>query len=438
MSDIQIFAFSGKMGSGKDFLASVLRSFLPQQRRCLFIALADHFKIEAMALDNMSYDRIYVRKDTESRRALQLRGTEQGRNIHGEDVWVRHLLAWMRAHLERGIDTFFITDVRFENELNLLRGLSESEEFHKALVKVFRVIAPERTRSRLMAESNGEPEAYDRIANHPSETALDELPASAFDLIIHNDPGQRGIEALRDYAVASRRIERHIVFLDLDDTLCECAIHYIECKNRAQLTVVEFLQDYLDGEVHPETFDQSFDEHRRNYETEEFCRDIFAEALVRAAIFCLTKHGLQDHPSAEHLFDLVHTIGMDVFNYAFAAIPEAVKTALWLNSLSSLKVVVVTVGERPDQLRKLWNLGLGQLECQCTLLKSPQAYRNWMQMYPAERYTMVGDSFVRDIKPALEAGIDCAIQVGRNVTRSDMTNHLVAASLAEALPMIMV
>jgi len=141
---------------------------------------------------------------------------------------------------------------------------------------------------------------------------------------------------------------------------------------------------------------------------------------------------------SEELFQELRDIGMDVFYQEFAALPGAVETALWLNSLSSIKVVVVTVGERPDQLRKLWRIGLGTLECQCTFLKSVQAYRNWMHMYPAERYTMVGDSFARDIEPALAAGVDCAIQVGRTRRSSDLRGHIVAEDLQAALPSIVV
>lgn len=434
MSDIQIYCFSGKSGSGKDFLAGCLRAMLPPNRKSMMLALADHFKIEAMALDHMAYDRIFVRKDIESRSALQLRGTELGRNVHGEDVWVRHLHAWMRAHLERGIDTFFITDNRFENEKNALAALAHNAEFRNPTVKHIRVLAPDRTYARRIEETKGDLEAFLRIANHPSETGLDHLPDSEFDLVVHNDVGEPGVTVIRDFALAQQKRYSHVIFLDLDDTLCECGIHYEECKVQALDLVKQFIQHVQLPET--DSFEWMFAQHRKDYEKIEFSRDIFANALVEAAGLCLAKNGLHNHPEASQLYAEVRNIGMQVYNKPFAALPGAVETALWLNALSDVKVVVVTVGERPDQLRKLWQIGLGVLDCQTTLLKSEHAYKSWMAMYPAGRYTMVGDSFVRDIDPALNAGIQTAIQVGPNAKPSCLKGHKVATSFAESIDLI--
>lgn len=398
------------------------------------LALADHFKIEAMALDNMAYDRIFVRKDVESRSALQLRGTELGRNVHGEDVWVRHLHAWMRAHLERGIDTFFITDNRFENEKNAFTALAQNADFRNPTVKHIRVLAPDRTYARRIEETKGDLEAFLRISNHPSENGLDHLPDSEFDLVVHNDVGEPGVTVIRDFALTLQKQYPHVVFLDLDDTLCECGVHYEECKVQALALVKQFIQQVKFADS--SSFEWMFAQHRSSYEKTEFNRGIFADALVEAAGFCLTKNGLQDHPEAAQLYEEVRKIGIQVYNMPFAALPGAVETALWLNALSDIKVVVVTVGERPDQLRKLWQIGLGGLDCQTTLLKSEHAYKSWMAMYPAQRYTMVGDSFVRDIEPALAAGIQTAIQVGPNARPGCLKGHKAATSFSESVELI--
>ena len=443
MSNIRVYAFSGKSGSGKDFLAGVMRSMLPATRRCLFISLADQLKISAMVEDRISYERVYVQKDAESRRALQVRGTELGRNVHGADIWIRYLLAWLRVHMDRGIDTFFITDVRFPDELQAMRALPALAELGNPQVRLIRVLAPERTLKRRMQETGGNPEALRLIASHPSETALDGFDNDAFDCVLHNDPGQLAIDRVRDLVLAeqARAAYKHVVFLDLDDTLCECYVHYAECKSRAHAAVVQFIENSALGQNADhlaQSFEQAFDEHRRNYEREEFTRAKFADALIQSAKFALAQCGLSESAGAQDLYDAVQSIGMDVFNQEFAPLPGAIEAALWLSHLSSLKVVVVTVGERADQMRKLWRLGLGALECHCTFLKSVQAYKAWMHLYPAERYTMVGDSFARDIEPALRAGVHCAIQVGPRRQPSDLHGHICAADLQAALPNIVV
>lgn len=441
MSDIQIFAFSGKSGSGKDFLAEVLRSMLPSTRRCLFVSMADQLKVSAIVEDRLAYQRVYVKKDVESRRALQLRGTELGRDVHGPDIWVRYIRTWLQVHINRGINTFFITDIRFPEEFQAMRSISSDEELKFPQVKLVRVTAPQRTQQRRLQETEGDEEKMRLIASHPSETALDSYAEEAFDYVLHNDPGENAIDMIRNLALSAADQQKHVVFLDLDDTLCECSVHYEAGVSQAHATVTRFIQNTqpnINAELEAMHFTEGFKQHRQNYEKEDFTRDAFAKALVEAARYCLAMCRLENCPMSEELFQELHDIGMDVFNQKFAALPNAVETALWLNSLSSVKVVVVTVGERPDQLRKLWRIGLGSLECQCTFLKSVQAYRNWMHMYPAQRYTMVGDSFARDIEPALAAGVDCAIHIGLHRKSSDLRGHMVAEDLPAAMRFVVI
>lgn len=107
MNRIHLYAFSGKLGSGKDFLANTLRSMLPTERNCVGLALADHFKVDAISKDGLDYNKVYGEKDERTRKCLQHRGTEEGRDKYGEDVWVRTLTTWMSVHRDRGTDTFF-------------------------------------------------------------------------------------------------------------------------------------------------------------------------------------------------------------------------------------------------------------------------------------------------------------------------------------------
>jgi len=52
------------------------------------------------------------------REALQLLGTEFGRNLIGEDVWLRH----MRWRIEKAPGNVVIDDLRFRNEYEMLRA----------------------------------------------------------------------------------------------------------------------------------------------------------------------------------------------------------------------------------------------------------------------------------------------------------------------------
>jgi hypothetical protein len=162
---VQVLGMSGKARSGKDFLAQVAVEefdFLP-------MALANHFKISAIAkgLEDLPADQLDIRqmwendKDGAHRRALQLEGTERGRNVYGEDVWLRHAEAWMYYFALKGFTRFVVNDVRFINEVRWVQSLGG---------KVYRVV--------------GRGGATSGIAEHPSETQLDGY--TGFNRVIDN------------------------------------------------------------------------------------------------------------------------------------------------------------------------------------------------------------------------------------------------------------
>lgn len=55
-------------------------------------------------------------KEITPRKALQLMGTEAGRNVFGEDIWVASLVSRAQVH-----HNVVVTDVRFRNEIAALR-----------------------------------------------------------------------------------------------------------------------------------------------------------------------------------------------------------------------------------------------------------------------------------------------------------------------------
>ena len=127
-NDNQIVGLCGYPRVGKDTIASVLCDGFGWQR----IAFADPLRKALLSLDpyirtGSTYARISrvietvgwdeAKKIPEVRELLQRMGTEAGRHIHGDDCWVR--LA--EAKIERRMTPIVVTDVRFCNELAMLR-----------------------------------------------------------------------------------------------------------------------------------------------------------------------------------------------------------------------------------------------------------------------------------------------------------------------------
>jgi hypothetical protein len=166
---------SGKMGSGKDyFVENYIKPYIENQlkEKCLIISFADMLKFNLIVHHNILLDQ-FNNKTPEIRSLLQLEGTEKGRNIHGEDIWIRYVKAWGELHMSRGIKYIIISDVRFKNEYEFIKkngGL------------IFRMFSPNRNEIRLRKESKNE-EMYEQIKNHQSEIELDDFK---FDIIVNN------------------------------------------------------------------------------------------------------------------------------------------------------------------------------------------------------------------------------------------------------------
>ena len=79
LSPTKILAFSGKIGSGKNFLAEkVVFPFLrSKNKNVLIMAFADYLKFLCIAKDKISYERCFHNKDVESSKKLQERGMSE-------------------------------------------------------------------------------------------------------------------------------------------------------------------------------------------------------------------------------------------------------------------------------------------------------------------------------------------------------------------------
>lgn len=119
-----VVAFTGRAGAGKDTAASALIAFGAER-----VAFADAIKDGLAAMfgvprnwfdDREFKERVVPWLGKSPRQLAQLCGTEFGRNMIAEDVWLRVA----RHRIERSLaPVVVIPDVRFENEASLVRSL---------------------------------------------------------------------------------------------------------------------------------------------------------------------------------------------------------------------------------------------------------------------------------------------------------------------------
>lgn len=179
-----IIGFSGKIGTGKNYIAeNILPELLPEDVVPFFIAYGDQLKVEVYSRDKedkLNYENLYIKKNTESRQKLQEYGTEI-RNLNGENTWINAIDMWINIYKNRWAKKnqrllFIITDVRYNNEA---KYILENNGF------LINIIAPKRNLQKLQQESCNDNDIMDKIASHKSETALDNF---GFDYTINNDP----------------------------------------------------------------------------------------------------------------------------------------------------------------------------------------------------------------------------------------------------------
>ena len=106
-----------------------------------------------------------------------------------------------------------------------------------------------------------------------------------------------------------------------------------------------------------------------------------------------------------------YKLGMSVHEYNYEPIEGAVRAVKLLKTKG--KVVIFTIGNRADQLRKLIMLGLHTIvdAVETSDMKDESLFRMLKMKYPSDIYYMFGDSINRDIEPAKKANIDYVYHV---------------------------
>ena len=388
MITMEIFGFSGKIGSGKNYVSEKLFLPLLPQKQTLVMALADHFKVDACSKDNLEYEKVFINKDENTRRILQIRGTEEGRLKYGEDIWTRTLDTWIRVYQERGIERIIITDVRFKNEVEWVKSKGG---------KIIRIISPNRTHTRMSKEAANQ-EAYDRIRTHASEIGLDNY--HDFDYVIHNDytDEDKVINRVRDIVVGLEEKHKLVIFCDLDDTICKCNIYYNQIINH-------IAEKY---NIKGDELEYLLYKYVNNFNDRYFVKDDFAKSLIDMVYYSNKGKYITEEDKK-----YIYQKGMSIYDYNYEFITDHTKDSLM--ELSKLgKVVIFTLGDRCEQMKKIVGLGLnGLFDVEVFPHKDENIFRYLKYKYKADKYVMIGDSYKRDILPAIIAELDHVIHISQ-------------------------
>lgn len=415
---IEIYLCSGKLGSGKNHISEqILLPMLPP-KPTLFLGFANHFKIESIVKDGLDREKVFGDKDDVTRIALQRRGTEEGRDVYGENIWVDFGLEWLYTYLTLGFTRYIFTDGRFPNEVALVTDLDGREmtvlgKTYLFSVTSIRALAPQRSLARASAEARKNDLPVEKITGHLSETALDDY--RGFTYVVDNDYDDDVYPRMK--AIARELTERHAPELcyvvDLDDTLCHCGVYYEAVIQRAGQALYGLLDQETamtgqDFEHFKRAMGEAFEKERQviyaaTHVKRVFRREAFAEEISLA--FERTAHqfgfsGLGVQTTKDEIYEM----GMHVFEQPYHAFDGALEALAGLQKLGL--VVLYTHGDRIEQVAKVARLGLSRLPLVIAPNKGDDSLAHLMAAYPAKKYVVVGDNYTRDVMPAVAAGAE--------------------------------
>jgi hypothetical protein len=159
---INIVGISGKARSGKDYVAD--KFFIPAHY--MPVPLANGFKFTAVSRLDLAIAEMWeAPKSAATRDYLQQEGTERGRDVYGEDTWIKHAETLLYYYHMKGYKHFVVPDIRFPNEARWIHALGG-----------------------IVIRLHGRGGLEGDAAKHISETALDDFPG--FDYTVDNSQGQ--------------------------------------------------------------------------------------------------------------------------------------------------------------------------------------------------------------------------------------------------------
>ena len=176
-----LIGLSGYAQSGKDTVAGMLiglygyenRAFAEPMRTALYkldpIVSEDGMRLKSV-IDEFGWE--HAKKHTDTRRLLQVLGTEIGREMFGEDFWVIQAIKGLHS-----LDDIVFTDVRFPNEAKAIKEMKG---------QVWRIKRP----------------GYVPVNAHPSESSMDDW---GFDYTIDNDSDLESLKSKTAEAIGWSR-----------------------------------------------------------------------------------------------------------------------------------------------------------------------------------------------------------------------------------------
>ena len=132
LNKVDVIGIHGPLNGGKDTVCNLLKELRPGQ--FAQYAFARPLKEAGMILFGFTMEHFEDRVLKEQvdpywgfspRKAMQLLGTEYGRQMLREDIWIRRAQREVELNKAKGLKTI-ITDVRFENEAEWIRSLGDS------------------------------------------------------------------------------------------------------------------------------------------------------------------------------------------------------------------------------------------------------------------------------------------------------------------------
>lgn len=393
---LEIYAFAGKLGSGKNYLAEKVFMKMLEEKPTVLLCFADQIKIDVIYKKGIDRDKCWIQKDEATRRIMQTVGTEEGRDVFGKDIWINNLKEWMIMHAFRGVKRIIVTDMRFKNEFDFIKSIGGI---------CIQVNAPKRNSNALDRESKGDATKRAILEAHSSETDLDE--GRTFDYVINNDYGQETSSVIECRNLIKDLIEKQrekrVIFVDLDNTICHCNLYYQQQADKVKNIIREKLEEPIPEKVFDKVFSDFVQKHNGSHFLTHFDINSFPQSLMMVAQdFRIFMKPLSDDEFSTLLLNIAE-IGTQVFDAPYEEIPGRIEELKKLEKYG--KIVIYTMGNRLEQVKKIASLGLTDYDFEIYDFKDETIYRNLKHRYPAKEYAMIGDSYSRDIEPALNVGM---------------------------------
>jgi dephospho-CoA kinase len=127
-----IIGIHGPLNAGKDTVADIIQELRPNKyKRYAFASPLKRASKELFGFTDQQLEDRVLKEAVDPfwgftpRKALQLLGTEYGRDMMCKDIWIKRAQLEITKNQAAGFDTI-ITDVRFENEAEWIRSRDDA------------------------------------------------------------------------------------------------------------------------------------------------------------------------------------------------------------------------------------------------------------------------------------------------------------------------